>query len=124
MSRASRGARCGSGRAVSALRLPRSAFPATGRIVARPARVGRTRLGDLTRRLRPDPPWRDVVTFRGKVEGGSSGGPLVDAQGEVAATVFARRKASTDGYAVPNDLVRDVLNDAGTTSVESECVER
>jgi hypothetical protein len=67
---------------------------------------------------------RTVVVFRGKVEGGSSGGPLVDEHGEVAATVFARRRASTDGYAVPNDLVRDVLRATGTTPVESECVQR
>jgi S1-C subfamily serine protease len=99
-------------------------FPGNGPYRARPARVGRSASvtsRDAYGRLRFG---RDVVTFRGTVEGGSSGGPLVDAQGEVAATVFARRKASADGYAVPNELVREALREAGTTPVESECVER
>ena len=84
-------------------------FPANGPYLARPARVGRSASvtsRDAYGRIRLG---RDVVTFRGKIEGGSSGGPLVDAGGEVAATVFARRKASADGYAVPNEVVRDAL---------------
>lgn len=99
-------------------------FPGNGPFVARPARVGRTATvtsRDAYGRIRLA---RTVVAFRGQVEGGSSGGPLVDANGEVAATVFARRRASSDGYAVPNDLVREVLERAGSQPVTSKCVER
>jgi S1-C subfamily serine protease len=99
-------------------------FPGNGPYVARPARVGRTATvtsRDAYGRIRLA---RTVVAFRGQVEGGSSGGPLVDAHGDVAATVFARRRASSDGYAVPNDLVREVLKRVGSGPVASECSER
>jgi S1-C subfamily serine protease len=99
-------------------------FPGNGPYVSRPARVGRTATvtsRDAYGRIRLA---RTVVAFRGQVEGGSSGGPLVDANGDVAATVFARRRASSDGYAVPNDLVREVLERAGSQPVASKCVER
>ena len=99
-------------------------FPGNGPYVSRPARVGRTATvtsRDAYGRIRLA---RTVVAFRGQVEGGSSGGPLVDAHGDVAATVFARRRASSDGYAVPNDLVREVLEQAGDQPVATKCVER
>lgn len=99
-------------------------FPGNGPYIARPARVGRTATvtsRDAYGRIRIG---RTVVAFRGKVEGGSSGGPLVDAHGDVAATVFARRRASNDGYAVPNELVRDVLKHVAHEPVSSECSER
>ncbi|MDX8153005.1 MarP family serine protease [Patulibacter brassicae] len=56
---------------------------------------------------------RRILPFRGLVQQGNSGGPVVDARGRVLGTVFAsssnaRRRA---GYAVPNDVVRGVLRD-------------
>jgi len=51
-----------------------------------------------------------MTPFRGKVEGGNSGGPVVDRDGRVLATVFA---ASTDrentGLGVPNRVVARIL---------------
>jgi S1-C subfamily serine protease len=64
---------------------------------------------------------RSVVGFRGEVQRGNSGGPVVDRDGNVVATVFARRHGSDDGYGVPNDAVRSALENVGPR-VETACV--
>jgi S1-C subfamily serine protease len=47
------------------------------------------------------------------VRHGNSGGPLVDAQGRVAGTVFAASAgARRGGFAVPNAVVQRILNGA------------
>lgn len=96
-------------------------FPGNGPFTLRPARIGRTAKlvsRDAYGHIRLG---REVVVFRGEVHGGSSGGPLIDTRGRVAATVFARRRGSDDGYAVPNERVRKVLASAGKTPVTSRC---
>jgi S1-C subfamily serine protease len=52
---------------------------------------------------------RAVTALSGTVRHGNSGGPVVDANGEVEATVFAARVGSDGGFGVPNVVVRDVL---------------
>jgi S1-C subfamily serine protease len=60
-----------------------------------------------------------VTTLRGTVRHGNSGGPAVDGQGRVQATIFAARIGSASGYAVPSALVRETLADAGAREVSS-----
>lgn len=48
---------------------------------------------------------RVVVSLRGKVQPGESGGPVVDGRGGVIAMVFAGAKRGPSGFAVPVDLV-------------------
>ncbi len=57
---------------------------------------------------------RRITAFRGRVQPGNSGGPLVDAAGRVAGTVFAEAIGgrTRGGYAVPNANVRRVLASA------------
>jgi S1-C subfamily serine protease len=81
----------------------------TARVAARDA-YGRVNVG------------RSVVGFRGTVERGNSGGPVVDRDGNVVTTVFARRHGSDDGYGVPNDAVRSALGKVGPP-LETACVE-
>jgi S1-C subfamily serine protease len=98
-------------------------YPGNGPSGARPARVGRTATvpsRDAFGRVRLA---RELVVFRGEVEGGASGGPVVGADGRVVTTVFARRRGSEDGYGVPNDLVREALTSAGP-ALDTPCVER
>lgn len=98
-------------------------FPGDGPYQARPARIGRsatTPSRDAYGRVQLA---REIVAFRGAVEGGSSGGPVVDGSGRVATTVFARRRASEDGYGVPNQHVRAALASAGAP-LSTDCVER
>lgn len=98
-------------------------FPGDGPFEARPARIGRsatTPSRDAYGRVLLA---REIVAFRGEVEGGSSGGPVVDGDGRVATTVFARRRASEDGFGVPNEHVRAALASVGEP-LATECVER
>jgi hypothetical protein len=70
------------------------------------------------------PTSRKVTTLRGTIRSGNSGGPVVDAEGRVITTVFARRAASDGGYGVPTDIVRDALASAGSNPVATRCADR
>ncbi len=90
-------------------------FPLNG-----PYDVRAARLGETQEVLSPDaygrgPFRRTITSFRGLVRPGNSGGPIVDARGRVAATVFAstRGTGTKGGFAIPNDLVRRQLDRAG-----------
>ena len=67
---------------------------------------------------------RQVMTIRGVIRSGNSGGPVVDAQGNVITTVFAQRVGTDGGYGVPNSAVRAALAKAGTASVDTSCTDR
>jgi len=97
-------------------------YPRNGPYRVRAARVGRTATvssRDAYGRIRTG---REIVAFRGRVEPGSSGGPVVDAAGRVTTTVFARREGSTDGYGVPNGAVRAALRSVGAP-LRSACTQ-
>jgi S1-C subfamily serine protease len=66
---------------------------------------------------------RTVVALRGNVEAGNSGGPVVNADGDVIATIFGAREGSDDGYAVPNEQVSNALANVGPP-LETACVAR
>jgi S1-C subfamily serine protease len=101
-------------------------FPGGGPYAVRAARLGDTRAmltrdgsgGDLV--------GRRITTFRATVRPGNSGGPVVDADGAVAATVFAARTGDgpRSGFGVPNETVRAVLARAGPPVATSACFER
>ena len=67
---------------------------------------------------------RKVMTIRGVIRSGNSGGPVVDARGHVITTVFAQRVGTDGGYGVPNSAVRAALAKAGSTSVDTSCTDR
>jgi S1-C subfamily serine protease len=53
---------------------------------------------------------RSIVSLRGVVRSGNSGGPMVDGRGRVVATVFAATTTGPrGGYGVPNAVVKRVL---------------
>ncbi len=90
-------------------------YPLSGPFDIRAARIGATRT-TLTqdaygRRLVR----RKIVAFRANVQPGNSGGPIVDVAGRVSATVFAKSTSgrAEGGFAIPNDIVRDILSRAG-----------
>ena len=66
---------------------------------------------------------RSIVALRGDVRSGNSGGPIVNGEGEVVGTIFAARRGSDDGFAVPNEKVRDALSNAGA-ALSTACVAR
>jgi S1-C subfamily serine protease len=66
---------------------------------------------------------RTVIALRGNVEAGNSGGPVVNGEGMVIATIFGAREGSDDGYAVPNGQVSNALANVGPP-LETACVAR
>jgi S1-C subfamily serine protease len=86
-------------------------FPENGPFDIRAGRTGRTQRvisGDAYNR---GPVERTVTSFRGFVRPGNSGGPAVNSDGAVVATVFASRNDSmNDGYGVPSTIVNELVD--------------
>ena len=99
-------------------------FPLNGPFVVTPVRLGGTATvaaRDAYGRVQLR---RSVIGVRGDVNRGNSGGPIVDEQGRVIATVFAKRAGTPDqAYALPNDRVRGALANVGPP-LQTACVER
>jgi len=96
-------------------------FPLNGPYAVRAARLGTTRSVAAEDAYGHGPVQRSVLTFRGRVQPGNSGGPLVDGAGEVVGTVFASSESSgpAAGYAVPNDVVQQALSASPTGAVST-----
>ena len=99
-------------------------FPMNGPHVVTPVRVGGS--ADIAARDAYGRPQvrRAVVGLRGAVRSGNSGGPVVDEAGRVVATLFGRRATVDDqGYAVPNEVIGEALENVGRP-LTTACVER
>ena len=85
-------------------------FPENGPLDIRAGRVA-----DTTRVISNDaynrgPVERTITSFKGFVRPGNSGGPAVNEEGAVVATVFASRADSDNaGYGVPSTLVQQTV---------------
>ena len=85
------------------------------------------RLGPTTNVLSEDayghgPVARQVTSVRGEIRHGNSGGPAVDGEGAVQATLFAARLGSSGGFGVPTSIVLERVARAGTAAVSTgEC---
>jgi uncharacterized membrane protein required for colicin V production len=90
-------------------------YPLAGPFRIRAARIGQTRVVLSQDAYGRGPVRRRITAFRGQVQQGNSGGPLVDVAGRVSGTVFAQSVGGgpRGGYAVPNETVRRVLASAG-----------
>jgi len=86
-------------------------YPLAGPFRARAARIGDDEVVDGEDAYGRGPVRRRILPFRGRVEQGNSGGPLVDARGRVVGTVFASstNARSRAGYAVPGTVVAAAL---------------
>ena len=88
-------------------------FPENGPLDVRPARTGGTRRVISTDSYDLGPVQRTVTSFRAYVRPGNSGGPAVNADGEVVATVFASRADSNEaGFGIPSQIVERLLDTA------------
>jgi S1-C subfamily serine protease len=99
-------------------------YPLSGPFQIRPARLGQTRVVISQDAYGRGPVRRNITAFRGKVQPGNSGGPLVDIAGRVAGTVFAEAVGgrTQGGYAVPNSVVSQVLAGANGAVDTGPCV--
>ena len=86
-------------------------FPHNGPYTVTPARVGATRQVISQDAYGRGPVTRLMLSLRGRVRHGNSGGPLVDARGRVVGTVFAASTGSRrhGGFAVPDAIVQRIL---------------
>jgi Trypsin-like peptidase domain/Colicin V production protein len=98
-------------------------FPHDGPYDVEPAR-----LGSSTQVLTQDaygrgPVRREITSFRGLVRSGNSGGPVVDGDGRVLATVFAASvgTAKHTGFGVPDSVVSQALGGAGSAVDTGPC---
>jgi S1-C subfamily serine protease len=94
-------------------------YPENGPFTATPGRIGQTGTVLTDDAYGRGPIQRRITTLRGVVRKGNSGGPAVDGRGRVQATIFASRVGSAAGYAVPAEIVRESLAEAGTSAVSS-----
>jgi S1-C subfamily serine protease len=99
-------------------------FPRNGPYDVRAARIGATQRVISQDAYGRGPVTRSMLSLRGLVRHGNSGGPLVDGRGRVVGTVFAaaaggRRRG---GFAVPNAVVRQILASAGGRVGTGPCV--
>jgi S1-C subfamily serine protease len=96
-------------------------YPLDGPFDVEAGRIGATRVVISEDAYGRGPVRRDVTPLRGRIRSGNSGGPVVDAQGRVLATVFAATTSGAPGgYGVPNAVVADALAEArGSGAVSS-----
>jgi S1-C subfamily serine protease len=98
-------------------------YPLSGPFEISPVRVARTRTALAHDAYERRAVRRRITAFRGEVQPGNSGGPIVDLAGRVSATVFAKMVSGRQGgYAVPNDIVRDTLRGASGPVATGPCV--
>ena len=99
-------------------------YPGNGPYDVRAGRVGRTEAALTQDAYGRGPVTRQLVSLRGRVRSGNSGGPMVDAAGRVATTVFAATTSGPrGGYGVPNAIVRRALDGADRTVSTGPCAE-
>ena len=85
-------------------------FPENGPYAVAPARLGETQPTISEDSYGNGPIDRTIVSLRGAVRSGNSGGPLVDGGGNVVGTVFAATTRGTPGgFAIPAEDVREAL---------------
>jgi S1-C subfamily serine protease len=87
-------------------------YPQDGPFARDPGRLGDTQVAP-TQNAYGDATVREITSLRGLVRPGNSGGPMIDADGQVVATVFAQitnaPKGEPGGFAVPDAVVRTEL---------------
>jgi S1-C subfamily serine protease len=88
-------------------------YPRNGPYAVEPARLGDTREAISEDSYGRGPIQRTLVSLRGIVRSGNSGGPLVDSRGRVMGTIFAATTSGpAGGFAIPNQLVQNAWRHA------------
>lgn len=99
-------------------------FPENGPYTVAPGRLGETTTVRTQDAYGRGPVARRITLLRGEVRSGNSGGPAVDAQGEVVTTVFAATTSGGDsGFGVPDSIVEDALGRASGTVDTGPCAQ-
>jgi S1-C subfamily serine protease len=95
-------------------------YPGNGPYDVRAGRLGETREVITQDAYGRGPVRRSITSLRGAVRSGNSGGPMVDARGDVVTTVFAATTSGPrGGFGVPNAIVRSTLRSARASGAVS-----
>ncbi len=87
-------------------------YPKNGPLRSTPGRIGMTTMALTQDAYGHGPVDRLITAVAGAIEHGDSGGPAIDAAGDVEATIFAARVGSRGGYGVPGPPVLRALDSA------------
>jgi hypothetical protein len=98
-------------------------YPENGPFAVAPARLGSTETVISQDSYGRGPIQRQMTSFRGDVRSGNSGGPVVDASGNVLTTVFAaaKDKGPPGGLGVPDGIVSKALSGPLRSSGTGPC---
>jgi len=99
-------------------------FPGDGPFDIRAGRVGKTVKSRTQDAYGRGPIRRSITLVRGTIRPGNSGGPALNAKGDVVTTIFAQSVGSgvRGGYGVPNGIVEETLAGAGGPVDTGPCV--
>ncbi|MDP8926761.1 MAG: MarP family serine protease [Actinomycetota bacterium] len=88
-------------------------YPENGPFEARAGRIGATRSVLSSNAFGSGHVERQVTSIRGVVRRGNSGGPVVNSEGQVVATIFAEGAGTGDvGYGIPSSVVEEAVDEA------------
>jgi S1-C subfamily serine protease len=87
-------------------------YPQNGPLTSTAGRVGRTAIVVTQDAYGHGPVSRTITALSGDIRHGNSGGPAIDEDGRVEATVFAARVGSSGGFGVPAQFVERALRSA------------
>ncbi|RKQ37062.1 MarP family serine protease [Kocuria tytonis] len=100
-------------------------YPLGGPYTVRPATVQGQAVAPVQNVTTGKTQTRSIIQIAGNVEQGNSGGPLLNASGQVVGVVFAKAVQGETGYVIPADRVAEVLaatGDSAQTVTTGECV--
>src|SRR6185312_13972098 len=97
-------------------------YPEDGPFHISPGRLGETRTVISQDAYGNGPVRRRMTAIRGNIRSGNSGGPVVDNQGRVVATVFAATtRGPRGGFGIPTGIVESELRSAGGPVDTGDC---
>jgi len=94
-------------------------YPENGPLTETAGRIGRTSTVLTQDAYGRGPVSRTITSVAGDIRHGNSGGPAIDRNGRVQATIFAARIGASGGFGIPADIVRRVIDSAGQRPVST-----